>query len=505
MRGKKAILNVTWSLVLQAITVICGFIVPKYIIDAYGSEVNGLISSITQFLGYVVLLESGFGPVVKAALYKPIANKNKKEIENILKASEKFFRIVSAIFIVYIIILAFVYPLIVNTEFSFIYTMSLVIIISISILAEYYFGITYKLYLQADQKNYVTSIIQIAGYILNTISIVVLIKLKASIHIVKIVGGLIFVLRPIVQNIYVKKKYNINLKEVDKNYILKQKWDGLAQHIASVIHSNTDITILTLFVNMAEVSVYSVYYLVVRGIKSLMQAFIGGIDAYFGDMLAKAENEQLNRNYSIFEVFYFTVATIIFVPTILLITPFVKVYTQEITDANYIRPMFGYLLVIGEFIWSIRQPYNELVKAAGHFKETQIGAWIEAVLNIAISLILVNKFGIVGVAIGTLVAMTIRTFEFVYHTSKHILYRNIWISTKKIVIIVIETLVIVSIMYFIPKINITSYISWGIQALITLLVSIVVVLGANLIIYKKEMEEIFVLLKTNLKHGKEKN
>lgn len=147
----------------------------------------------------------------------------------------------------YLIVLSFVYPLIVKAEFDFMYTMSLVVIISISTLAEYYFGMVYKLYLQAEQKTYVTSVIQIIGYILNTIAVIVLVNAKANIQLVKLVGGFIFVLRPIAQNIYVKKKYNINLREADKDYQLKQKWDGLAQHIAAVVHNNTDITIVTIF------------------------------------------------------------------------------------------------------------------------------------------------------------------------------------------------------------------------------------------------------------------
>lgn len=145
MRSKKAILNIIVSLLLQVVTLICGFIVPKLIITKFGSDVNGLVSSIAQFLAYISLLEAGFGPVVKAALYKPIANKDKKQIENILKASEKFFRVIALIFVIYLIILAFVYPTIVNTKFSFFYTMSLVVIISISTFAEYFFR--YDLYI----------------------------------------------------------------------------------------------------------------------------------------------------------------------------------------------------------------------------------------------------------------------------------------------------------------------------------------------------------------------
>ena len=85
MRSKRAIYNIITNLILQAATILYGFVVPKVIIDTFGSDVNGLVTSITQFLGYITFLESGFGPVVKAMLYNVIAKKDHKSIEGILK------------------------------------------------------------------------------------------------------------------------------------------------------------------------------------------------------------------------------------------------------------------------------------------------------------------------------------------------------------------------------------------------------------------------------------
>ena len=73
MRSKKALKNIITSLIQQVTVLLCGLIVPRAIIGTFGSNVNGLTSSITQFLSYITLLEAGIGPVIKAALYKPIA------------------------------------------------------------------------------------------------------------------------------------------------------------------------------------------------------------------------------------------------------------------------------------------------------------------------------------------------------------------------------------------------------------------------------------------------
>lgn len=502
MRGKKALYNVILSLLLQIVVVIYGFIVPKIIISKFGSDVNGLVSSIVQFLSYISLLESGIGPVIKSALYKPIAQKNKSEIANILNTSNRFFKTISKIFIIYIIALMILYPLVVNSQFNYIYTISLIFIISISTFAEYYFGMTYKLFLQAEQKTYVISLIQIVSYILTCISVIVMAKFDCNIHMIKLVGGLLFVIRPLAQNIYVRKKYKIDFDKCDKNYELKQKWDGLAQHIASVVHNNTDIAVLTIFSTLQEVSVYSVYYLIVKGVKSIIQAFSNGIDASFGDMIAKNEHEILNNRFGIYEFAYFFIISILYSCTIVMIVPFVQVYTLGISDVNYIRYMFGTLIVVSELIWSIRLPYSTITLAAGHFKETKKGAWIESIVNILISVILVRKFGIIGVAIGTIVSMTIRTIEFIYHSNKYILKRNQLVSLKKILIVILEIILVVVISNKIFIINVNNYVEWMKYAIAVLAVAFTIITLFNIVFEFKELKGFFKISKNIMKRKK---
>ena len=499
MRKKNVIFNICSSVLFQIISIICGFVLPRLIIESYGSNVNGAIVSITNFLKFIILFEAGFGPVVKSLLYKPIAGKDKNGIEEILKTSEKFFKKIGCIFIIYIAILCVILPFVMSGEFDSIFTISLILIIAISTCIDYFLGMTYKLYLQAEQKTYIVTLIQIGTVILNTIICVVLIKLGANIQIVKLVSAIIFVARPIIQKIYVHRKYKIDLKHVTKDIPIKQKWDGLAQHIAFVIHSNTDIVILTCFTNIIEVSVYSVYMLIINSVKNIVQSTINGVDSSFGDMIAKNEHEGLNKNFKIFEGYYYTISTILFGATLVLITPFVTIYTNGITDANYIRPVFSYVMVIAVFIWAIRQPYNDLVKASGHFKQTKIGAIVEALINIIVSISLVWKFGIEGVAIGTLVAMIVRTIELICYTSKNILKRKIIYSFIRIGIITIEICLIIAIFNLLYIINATNYLEWIIQGILVTIICTMIVISINCIVYRENVKEVFILFKNNLK------
>lgn len=498
MRSKKALKNITVSLVQNIVVIICGFIVPKLIITNFGSDVNGLINSITQFLAYITLLESGIGPVIKSKLYKPIAKKEKNEIENILYASLRFFRTIVKIFIIYIIILCFTYPIIVKNNFDYPFTITLLIIISFSTIAEYYFGLTYTLFLQADQKTYISSAFSIFTTIINTIVVIVLVKLNANIFLVKLLSSLFLVLKPLLLNYYVKKKYNFSYDKVDKKFEINNKWDGLAQHIAAVVHSNTDIAVLTLFSNILEVSVYSVYQLVIKGIKSLVSSLTGGIDASFGDMIVKGEKENLNKNFSTYEALYYTLITIIYTCTLILITPFISIYTKGISDVNYIRNTFAFLIVLAEYMHSIRLPYSSITLAAGHFKQTMKGAWFEAISNLVISIVLVFKFGIIGVAIGTLFAMTVRTIEFNYHSSKYILERKVKKGAIKPTIALIESLIIYFIINNIKLVEVSNYISWFIYAIIVFIISSIVVIIINHLLYKKDFSNLKAIIKRTI-------
>ncbi len=499
MRNNDVIKNITFSILQQIITIICGFIAPRLIISSYGSNVNGMIASITQFLGYITLLEAGIAPVVKAALYKPIVNFEKKKIEEILKSAERFFRTIAIVFIFYIIILCIAFPKFYSEQYSYTYTLSLVIIIAISIFFEYFFGMTYSIYLQSLQKNYVVSVVKIVSKILNTIAIVILVLNNCSIQIVKLASSIIFVISPLFLSFYVKKKFDIKLAKVKEKNVLQNKWAGFSQHIAAIIHNSVDIAVLTVFANSLEVSVYSVYMLVINSIKDLCISLSSGIDAWFGKMQAKNDRVKLNKNLKLYEFFYFSIVTFLFACTFALEIPFVKVYTKGITDVNYIRPMFAYIMILAQLTMAIRIPYTNIILSAGHFKQTEKGAWIEATLNVIISIILVQNYGMIGVAIGTLIASAIRTCEFIIYSSKKIIKRKIFEIIKKVTTMLVEIVIIFLIANLLQSNLEITYLSWIKNAIFTAVIAMIIISIGNYLIYNKEVKELIAYVRGRTK------
>lgn len=494
-RKKKLLLNTASGLLYEVITLICGFILPRMILLSYGSEINGLVSSITQFLGFISLAECGVGAVVQSALYKPLADKDECEISKIIISSKRFFKRVGIIFIIYVVVLSVVYPHIINDTFEAWFTISLILAISISSFAQYFFSMSYRLLLNADQMGFIPILLQAVILMLNTIFSVLLIKMNVSIQWLKLTTSLVFLIQPVVLVVYTEKHYALSKKLILTEEPIKQKWNGLAQHIASVVLGNTDVMVLTMFSTLTNVSIYQVYYLVVNGVKQIVLSSIKGMQAMLGNMYAKGEKDILMNTFSFYEWVLHTGVVLLFTCTGILILPFVKVYTNGIDDANYMVPLFAMLITTAQASYCLRLPYNNMILAAGHFKETQLSAIIEMVLNIVISVVAVFKFGLAGVAVGTLIAMTFRTVYFAVYLSRHILYRPLKHFLQHIFVDIL-TVGVSSILTRYFSLQQVNYLSWIVLATEVVVTCLLITGIINVIFYRSYLKRIFSVKKS---------
>ena len=295
MRGRLLAKNTIASLIAQITAIVCGFILPRFFLEYYGSDVNGLINSITQFLGIISFLELGVGAVVQSSLYKPLAEHDKDQVSKIAVSANIFFHRLAKLFLAYVIGLCIGYPFLVNQNFDYIYTATLIIAISISLIAQYYFGIVNALLLNADQRGYVQYNAQTITIFLNTVICAYLIMNGESVQFVKLVTSIIFLARPLALHMYVQHHYDINWHITYTKEPIQQKWNGVAQHVAAIILDITDIIILTIFSTLANVSIYSVYFLIVKGVKTLFLSVTNGIQSLIGELWAKKELENLRN------------------------------------------------------------------------------------------------------------------------------------------------------------------------------------------------------------------
>lgn len=419
-------LNIGVSVLHQIFTAICGLVTARIILQSFGSENNGLMQSVSQILGYTVLLEGGIGGVMRAALYKPLADNDSGRITEIFQSGKSFFQKISLIFILFVFTLGCCMKLAISTEFDWLYVFTMVLILGANTYFGYYAAISHRLLLMADQKLYVIQLVQIISTGINLVLCVVSIRLGAGIHTVKLLTAGSAMLGPIFFCGYVRKHYAITPNSQRNAWRLPQRRDGVIHHLAYFIHRNTDVVLLSLFSNLENVSVYSVYNIVISVLEQLFSSISSGIAGKIGALCARKEIDKLNETIDIYEACNTALTFSVGVVCCRLLLPFVSIYTAGVHDANYYQPLFAVLLICGSMVHCLMLPYSVTISAAGHYKETKPGAIGEVAINLVSSLVLVRPLGLIGVAVGTLAAMIFRLLYNVLYLSGSIFKRPVY-------------------------------------------------------------------------------
>ena len=487
MRTKRVAYNTLSRLLLAVVAAVAGLIIPRLVLSHFGSDYYGVITSIAQFMSYIAVLALGAYSVTQSALYKPLTENDITSVSRIVRASEIFMRKIAFIFAVGVVIFAILYPLLVIEDFEWAFTFVMVFILGIGPFFQYYLWYSYCALLEADQRGYIIILAQICALVLNIAIVASMIISGYIIQFVYLASALILVIPSFFIYFFTRKHYRlIKPIEPDLNAI-KQRWDAFAHQVSNFARTNMDIIIVTIFLGVFEVSVYAVYFFIIRNISTIIASFIGpGVTAAFGNMLAMKEEKNVQDTLRFYEVIINSLATLLYTCAALLILQFVTVYTSGVDDVNYYRPVFAYLVCIAQFSQILRTPYESVVYAAGHFKLTRNGAIVEAAIQVVISISLVYFLGLVGVAIGALCAAIFRTVQYAVYVSRNIVERSIWTAIKKFILSLISAGIIVVIASFLPEMKAVSYTAWILHALPVFGIAVGVTTLVAVIFYREE-------------------
>lgn len=484
------------NLFLQIVVFISGIILPRFILQAYGSSINGMITSVNQFLTYLGLAEAGVATASVVALYTPLALGRKDEVNSILSAARKFYNRSGVLFLSLTAVLVFIYPFFISGQLDNSLVRWMIVVLAGSTLVDYFFLGKYRVLLMANQEGYVVALIQSVGTVANMVVSIGLIYAGASVLAVKAVATGVYVLRLFLVKAYAKKKYpDLDFHAQPAEGALKQKNAALFHQVVTIIVNNTDTTILTICLgsrSLLEVSVYGIYMLVVNAVNQLLTSFSNGLTAGFGEVIARREEETLKKSYSDYEYMFFLIFFVVVACMGVLLIPFISVYTIDMKDVQYVRPVIAVLFTLLVFLQNVRIPGLTIICAAGHYKETRYQAGLEAAINIVVSLALVWSMGMTGVLIGTVCSYGYRSFEIILYTNRHLIPGTAKTAFIRIIRnLIVTAVLIVAGIWLIPQ-NMTSFINWFIYAVAAGVVSVVLIVGVNYIAEPQEFKNLIL-------------
>lgn len=420
---KKVTKNLISSVLPQIINIISNLILPGLIITQFGSEINGLISTTKTIISYISLVGAGIATSVTQALYLPVANKDEKTVKGMLNAANKMFNHYGLVYILITCVVAVIYPIVIKSNISDGVIIGLLLVMSLSGASEFFAIGRCRALLYADQKVYICSIVQAASLLISLILAVIMLKLNAGIIIVQFTISFVYVLRGLFLTTYVKKIYPQYMKykrEEPVNSAIAKRNDAMVHQLTGLAVTGSQAVILTFFVNLQSASIYSVYNIVISGIKLVCSNLWTALTPFLGKKYALQQQVQLRNIYNIMECLFFYMVTFILSVTGVMLVPFISIYTKD-ADMNYVFPLFAFLFVISAAFYILKLPGIALVNAAGHFKETKWRAVLEAIICVVISMSFTMIIGKEGVLIGTGCALGWRCIDTIFYTNKNIL------------------------------------------------------------------------------------
>ena len=449
----------------------------------YGSDTNGLINTITQIFTYMALLEAGISQASRNALYKYIVKDDRDGISLIMSASRRYYRKISYIYLAAVVALSFVVPFILKTEIDYWTIFFFVIFEGLTSVIAFYFVNTWTAFLTASGKSYITNSLTLLSKVLGYGVRIALALFNINIAFIQVGYFAVSLIQLSIYYVYMHKKYGwIDYKAAPKDYKLADRNSYIVTELAMTVFSSTDMIILSIFVSTALSSVYSTYTMVFGALSTLLNSIYSAINYNLGQ--AYSENiERYKHLHDMFHSFFMSCITILMCVAYILILPFIRLYTEGVTDINYIDSRLPIFFCLVQMLsWSRWVPGN-LTGIAGYAKQTSYISLVEAGINIVVSLILVRPLGILGVLIGTVAALPIKAVYCNWLADRKIMKRS---PSKTILMFIINyavfsATVALCLFWQVSIANYLEFVLWGFGLFV---VYCIVVFGLNAIVNK---------------------
>lgn len=417
----------------QFIMIALGIILPRLFLVSYGSETNGLVTTVSQIYTYVALLESGIGNAAVNAFYKPIIERDQFNISDVFSAAQIYFRKITRLYLFCALALTVLYPCFIKSQLSTFTVVAVVLLQGLTGVVNFYFAAAYRQLLVADGKNYILTNVKLFAYVLSSFTKIFLMVRGFHVVLVQALGLAVSCIETVLYIAYVKKQYPwLAFHKNAKIGRLSERNAFVVHELSTAIFTSTDAILLSTFCNLKVASVYAIYNMIFSQLNSLIQSVNNGLLYLLGHTYAEGDRDKYIRLHDFYDSFYMALVFTGFTVAYVLILPFVNIYTRGVSDIAYVDSFLPILFVLIQLLSCFRAVSSRLITIGGHAKATQNRSVLEAVINLAASIVLVNLIGIYGVLIGTIIALLYRTNDIIIYANRKILNRSPWKTYKKV-------------------------------------------------------------------------
>lgn len=446
MRVKNSIKNISISIGTQIVIILLGFISRKVFLDNLGTEYLGINGLLTNILSMLSLVEGGIGLSIVYNLYKPLADNDIEKVTALVQLYKKLYGILAiVIFILSAVLYVFLETFIKGgTTVPFVSVVYFIFVFKnmISYLNAHKWSL-----INADQKGYIIAKYNLVFDVITTISKIIVLQLTKNYILYLCIELYIF----LIQNIYNGKVVNNRypyIKTKVKYEVDKETKDNLITNVKALFLHNigtycvfgTDNLLISSFVGLKTVGIYSNYTMITNQLASLLTPVLNGMGASVGNLIATESKE---KNYEIFKVIYlinFWIYSFSVIFLYNLLEPFINWWLGDGLLLNKLAFIF---ILINFYLTGLRSCINIFKSKAGIFVNDKYVPLIESVINLVSSIILVRYLGLAGIFMGT----TISTISIPLWTQSKLVYNKVFNKSaieyfKKYILYILLTLIV---------------------------------------------------------------
>ena len=484
--------NLLSGFLYQIILIAVGFLLPRLYLENFGSEVNGVLSTIKQIFVYMTLLEAGIGLATTQALYKPVAEKDYNKSNAILSATNIFYAKTGVIYSAIVLILAVVYAFLIPTNIPPFELFAIIILTALPSLFSYFDQAKYRVLLEVDGRKYIITNSETILQLLANVGKILVLLLTDSLVLIQLVYCLLALAQLGYIYVHAKRRYNwLRLNTEPDFEAISQRKSVLVHQVSGMVFNNTDVLLLSFLCDFKVVSVYTIYNIFFSQVQTFITSITSGISFALGQMF-HTNREKFMKVYNVYETFYIMATFVIYTLMAVFLLPLIQIYTQGIDDANYTNVYLLLLFVIMNLLSNGKLPSNHVLEYSGKFEETRSHAIIEMVINIVVSVVAILAWGICGAIVGTIIALLYRGTMMIYYSNKKVLDRKTF-NTYKLWLINGAVFALVMMIFFVDSFGGLSFIQLVIKGIIHALWIVPLYIAVNFIFCRKAFKNLLEL------------
>lgn len=404
-RTSNSIRNITYAILGQGMTFLFSFFVRAIFIRTLGSEYLGLNGLFSNILSVLSMAELGVGSAIIYSMYKPLASKDEMKLIALMNFYKKIYVSIGLFILTFGLMLTPFLSVFVKEMPNIPFIKTIYVLYVIESASTYFFSYK-RSFLIADQKKYIDSFYQYSFYLIRTVLQIFILLVTKNFLLYLIIQIIFTVIHNTTISVktdrlypFLKEKNAVKMEKDDIALIVKNTKALIMHKIGSVLVLGTDNLIISKFIGIVEVGLYSNYMLIIVALSQTIGMIFQSVTSSIGNL---GVTEEVNKNIFVFKVIDligYWIVSFTAISLVVLLNPLINLWL----GTQYMFPNSVVLLIVMSFYFTVRRKSILTFKDAfGLFWYDRYKPLLESGINLTVSLVLVQFMGIEGVIIGTI-------------------------------------------------------------------------------------------------------